>query len=380
MEQYTPVPKKVESLDVSHQMVETYRRVLEEVSEVHMKELFSGEVLRAGEGEALLQRFVPVEEISFHAAYQGDNRWGHLLPQPDHTIEIFVQTIETSLRGALLNHIYEQHSALLVIYEHAPTQELYEELETLRLRHLHLSDPESQDEQLAALRKVALLKTIVHEELHALTDDQLVAASGDEGERNNFVAKTGLRQVHFRLQDTGPSAQFETHYRYGGINEAVTELLAHRLCAAYVTQFPFEGAGSQEALRLMDQFGASYRQERWVVEQLIVVIAALADVPKATVDGAFVRAYIHREDVLDSEELRSLLAHSTVLPPQQVESLLLGLQLTLQADQFQIDSDIYRIFDTVIQHMPPHKQRAVRDGFGELLDKYVPSPLAADEN
>jgi hypothetical protein len=100
------------------------------------------------------------------------------------------------------------------VYEQKPTTELYEELVQLRNYFLSLEDPEVDDEYLQAVRTVMTTGAVIHEELHAMTDDEYRGFEivDTEGVRIGSTSKRiGLQQHNYQYRNQATRLTTATH-------------------------------------------------------------------------------------------------------------------------------------------------------------------------
>lgn len=155
----------------------------------------------------------------------------------------------------------------------------------------------------------------------------------------------------------------------------MTEIKARKLARAYLKSCPPAYVSSGEIDFIFDATEGSYKEERFVCEQLFIILAAIAEVPEEVIENAFFKAYLKNEYTLPVELIDALLENCPSLDVGDIQELLRALEVALEDEYFDAASDVYKIFAKVIDILSKEKQYSIKAALAELFRKYNPQEL-----
>lgn len=149
-----------------------------------------------------------------------------------------------------------------------------------------------------------LIWTIIHEELHAVTDtDWSIESVGNKIEASNRVGF----EIN-KVDDLKADPISEIHESYSKSNEGFTELITAKLFAEYIDQtgsreeFGKLEIGNKEALSRVGEYG----DFRHSMQRFIEIVASLADVEYDVVEKAMIRGYFRNSSLMPVEVFERL--------------------------------------------------------------------------
>ncbi|MEY2665819.1 MAG: hypothetical protein RLZZ480_924 [Candidatus Parcubacteria bacterium] len=228
---------------------------------------------------------------------------------------------------------------------------------------------EKLDEVRESLLLLNVAETAIHEELHALSYESRYTAVKQDDEGFIAARKIGVQENSSQSKVDG-SASFRGE-RYRAVNEGITELYTLKLAQEFLKQAT-PGKLSGEDMDGFFEFSEyhAYSRERWVVEQMIVIMSEISEVPESVVEDAFFAAYLNNEEIVPGEMLSRMTELLHDKKHEDVEALLLRLQVAMSENTFKSDSEIHRMTTEFVDHLPVAKQQAIKDRFEELFFKY----------
>jgi hypothetical protein len=243
-------------------------------------------------------------------------------------------------------------------------------------------DREVQFHEIATL---ALLHTFIHEQLHHLTftDYRYIKEEKRSDEvMRLFSRKTGIeRQVleqEVKLADADDASDellnSENRQFFRGLNEGLTELLAQELALEYVRQYALikDRDITRETASFWAEHG-SYKEERYMVEQLAAVFAEMTEVPYDIMLKSFYHEYVTNGHLLPPE-FENVLAEYL---PENIDrgSLKADISLlrrSMTAKSFKTDGDLAQKIECLVRLLPKDKAQHCREILLEIKQKYYP--------
>ncbi len=227
--------------------------------------------------------------------------------------------------------------------------------------------------------KLETIHTLVHEELHALSSfndwEEYQNGSIEEGSTSLSTIRSGLSESSLLLAhkpwEVIPATR-EKQQRFTGLNEGITELHARRLSTEYLqSELPDEIFGTDvTSFYSLIEIG-SYNRERWVAEQLVLLLSVIAEVPTDVVERSLFKSYLDSGEILPEEMIVTLKNQIPTLTKTEIEQLLLKLQIAISSQSFnEDDTDVNRIFIELADLLPPEKRDTIKDGLETLFYKY----------
>lgn len=380
------------------QLITEVRDFITTLNEESLKSIFERELRLSGAENArtlLIRKFVPFEKVIIDGT-KDDTSLGSF--NRKRGIEIYPKAIVRSVgievllaQSDTIKEISEFHRQFESI-DNEPSPEKdwfsiidpFEKLKRLRLVNAEikkLRDSRIMDDELmeALFLKLETIHTLVHEELHAISSneewDVTRYGSVDEGTVSLSTHRSGFNETSLLMRynpwEVKPSVD-EKQRRFVGLNEGITELNALRLSREYVlSELPDQILGI-DANAFYDLVEIkSYNRERWVAEQLVLLLATIAEVPTEMVERALFKAYLNATDVLPEELIESLKVDLPTLSETEIERLLLKLQIAISSRSFgEDDTDISRIFVEFADLLPLQKRDTIKDGLKALFYTY----------
>lgn len=352
--------------------VKKYEGIIGEFNDNDLKTLLQQEFIRAGVSGAQIEATVPFSDVT--VKYESEDALGHYWPIPQGQIALYAKNIEHYVRSMMHHKLSSQYEELIESHNKQPSHETYTDLMMRKKQLDNMFNEQFDASQLQLGRKILTLGTLIHEEIHALSEgfsEYKEYTSTDSEVSNISTDRLGFRQYSYQRRESDDGVDYqEAHNRFSGLNEAFTEIIAKKIERQYVAQFPLEGISSTEALELVELFDGSYSKERWVAEQLTAIFSVVAEVPHDVVERSFFHAYLHKEDVLPQELVAALFEDIPSLDAKELNMLLLRLQIAIQEKEFRDGADIFRLFDEIIQLLPEKKQSTIKDEFSDIFEKY----------
>jgi hypothetical protein len=365
MEYFLKGPKTHESSDQHNERhIVAVQEILRSVHEEALFSLIADEVSKAGVDTQQLCRLIPISEIRVKEDREDIN--GSYSAADG--ISLYAGT-DLHIRLKAVNKFESQHRNA-----ERPEDKLQELLQILQIT-------ENDDHPLfLAMRSIGVIKTLIHEELHALSDAGLSIdeKSSDHGFSIQTIRQIGLEKV-FRSSamnyGTDQEPRRDEFKMLTGLNEAVTEIKARKLARAYLKSYPPAHVSSGEIDFVFDAMEGSYTKERFVCEQLFIILAAIADVPEDIVENAFFKAYFENDHALPLELVSAMSENSPEVPLEVIGELLDRLYIALEDEHFDETSEVNKIFTEVIEVLPEQKRQTINAAVARLFKKYNPQVL-----
>lgn len=368
MEQFRKQPESLTASpeDSREKAIASAREILNEVDEEALFYLIADEVSKAGVDSQNLRRLIPISEVTVVASDVMSAKGSY--------------SEKYGIRIKAEGFVHERLQADDKLRSSFNMDKLTDtEASEVSRKTIEILKSETHPLFLAN-KSMSIIKTLIHEELHALTDNgfylkriSTIDSSGVFQNKSEYLRKVGFETSEgSRLFIVGQEDKKIDTERFTGINEAVTEIKARKLARAYLESHPPEHVSSSEIAFIFDNLDGSYTYERFVCEQLFILFATLAEVPVDVIENAFFKAYLENEHFLPAELVSVILENSPELEIAAIESLLNKLEIALSEDGFDEESDVSRIFKEVIDTLPEEKRSKIKDAFGELYKKYNP--------
>jgi hypothetical protein len=258
-----------------------------------------------------------------------------------------------------------------------------------------MSFPENDIERIYFdVAKMVALSTFIHEQLHHLTFSSFEHridphSNAVDGFEHTFTRKGGvemqlvkekkvLTSQQSEFKDGGETViENETKLFFRGLNEGLTELLAQELATEYMRQNPtIEDTELASAFIANEIENGAYTQERFKVEQLAVVLAEMAEVPKDIMLKSFFHEYVNNGHLLPPEFKQVLVEYAPEgVTDDQIEEGIAAFCRSLITDSFDAESQVNNRLAALIKLMPKEKADRCTDILAEVYKKYHPSQL-----
>lgn len=360
----------VEEMDLIQEKLHDTSDTLSELDEKLLLSLFEKEFQRAGVSkETLDSQYVPLSEVDIIANYK--TTW---TGQYSNGL-IALDGVALCNASNYMARMLLPESATLTKFKGIEKKliarqsffTLPSEIRYFRLLKLLKDDIKEARE---AVLTMHVSEVIIHEELHALTDEgsSSVITIGKEGYISG--SKVGMQENYSQSRLDFVSERFEDE-RYRGINEAITQLYALHLNREFLKQSMPGNLNSSniDTYHELYEYHA-YTREQWIAEQMIIIISTIAEVPEDIVKDAFFSAYLNNETILPEETLTLLTNTLDKTSHEDIETSLLKLQVCLGAESFDAESDIHEVITSFLNTLPEEKQKVAKDKFAELFIKY----------
>jgi hypothetical protein len=308
-----------------------------------------------GEGEIQIHALTFERSKALSAATIANKIYKKLNNEISWYIDQCEETGDQNIRRVLLNQIDElmsQIDALETVYESGELADI-----ALRLKLLH---------------------TVIHEELHALTD-QGTSTHTDSG-KNIEVKKVGFRTraEGYQYHGTGRGKEFEFFDSDTGvgINEAVTQLKALELAKEYWRQNPILEKDPSMASDLLVETMVGYTDEMMMAEYYIALISSLSGIEEERVLNGLFNEYTQGNDHLPTEFkdliLSEMVAAENNESAERFAEKVTDVLRTALAKKFE-ESKVYyfQAMKELITTLNPETQAKIDQKFSALQTKYA---------
>jgi hypothetical protein len=169
---------------------------------------------------------------------------------------------------------------------------------------------------------VGTLWTLVHEELHAISEGEERVIDGSNNE-TSLIIYAGLRREYVDFSD-GKILEVKENFR--NCNEGFTEFLTCKIVDEYMRQ-----TGADKTIKIdaeiykdIHDLYSEYDKHKWLIEFYIDVLSAIAGVPVEVVENSMTRLYIRNGFLLPNEVEEELAIFNNELPYDLWSLLLAG--------------------------------------------------------